>query len=252
MKTSSVVPRQRPFERDDEGVPCGQGEKEQLGAPVAVEPHRAARPRPAHGRDRRPRHSDEQPVGSGHVRDRKAGVAAAGVHPRLPREVHVDGVFGKDGDQRHDGQRERLRDVGLGSVAGPDQQEGGAEDRGPGRDRLGRSRELEAEQPCGHAGERRGSGDRHGREPVPSGSGEKCHRGSFSQGPRFDPTGALLHRERAGGRHAASPGLFSSRRDRLRGPADRFLCQTPPLSQSVNSSSTQPAPLPRRHVRRRG
>ena len=89
-----------------------------------------------------PAETDQQPVRAGHVGDRVGGVA--GVLARLPGEVHVDRVFGQHAQQREEQDRERLRDVALGELGGPREQEGAAQDREARRRRHQLGRQIEA------------------------------------------------------------------------------------------------------------
>ena len=75
----------------------------------------------------RPTDADKQSIGAGHIGHGIGRVLR--VFPGTPREIHVDGVLGKNGDQSEKRDRQCLRNILLDQLNGPKQHESGAENR---------------------------------------------------------------------------------------------------------------------------
>jgi len=143
---------------------------------------------PVQDRNERPADADQEAVRAGHVGCRELDIVRPGIRASPQRVVEVDRVLGQDGEQGQAGKRDALRDMRLGSLGAPREQEAGAKDR-------------DAEQGEGD--------DRCGMQP-----GETNDQGRYGRGScRRDTQSELTERRssrrrRAGGhaRHSAAPG----------------------------------------------
>ena len=155
----------RPNGRDEEEAEIGAARSRQRHALLL-------RPVVPKKDDGRPADADQQPVRAGHVRDGQStavrslahGDAGPVLHAGLPREDEVDGVLGKNRDQREERDREAFRDIQLGHLGSPRHQEGGAQDRDAEQQRLERwslvngAEDAEAHE-CRRQREQRGTCD---------------------------------------------------------------------------------------------
>jgi hypothetical protein len=155
----TVDPGEAACQGNGQGIGRGQAEKKHFRAALGFEDHGLACPPPDHDGHRHPGHTDEQPVGPGHVGDGEMGVVGCGMLAGHPGEIHVHGVFRQHGNQRHHGQGQGLGDVVLGHVAGPQEQKRGGQD-GPAGDDRGHGR---GQMHRGQAAHQTGQGGSHGQ-----------------------------------------------------------------------------------------
>ena len=134
-RTTAVEEIDRPRERNHECVGGRPHHETDLEALARVDDELVAARPPAVDEDHHgPAEADQQPVRPGHVGHGIGRVAR--VLARLPGEVEVHRVLRQHGHQRQHQDRERLRDVALGELGAPGEQEGAAQDREP-RERGG-------------------------------------------------------------------------------------------------------------------
>ena len=103
----------------------------------------------------RPAHAEQQAVGAGHIRQRQVGLLreprerhrVRRVLPRLVGQEQVDRVLGQHGDERHQGDRQRRRDVVLRRLGAGGDQERRRQDRQTGDRHLRVRIEFNPTQP---------------------------------------------------------------------------------------------------------
>ena len=182
-----VVPGEPAREGDDERIEAGRTEKEELGPTASSELH-AAGPFAAfpetpgeEERHERPADPEEEAVAPGHVR--RGVVAVLRNLAGGEGEVEIDCVLGQHGDHRQDGRGEAARDVVVGGLPRPDEQEGGghhrAAENGDGERRWNRH--------AGKAQEDRGERGRDGEGDLPPSRHSRCIAASRSIARREIP-----------------------------------------------------------------